>query len=320
MLSKMNSEYCGILDSKYILEYKIGSGAFSKVYKAHSSDKIFAVKIFDKYSEAIKEEVEIETKFNQKILESKNHTNFFIKYISSSLNGTLDIDGNNEQKCYMVFELASKGNLAHYIKRNKTGLDEKNCKVISYKILKALQALHEVGICHRDIKAENILLDGERFEVKISDFGLSNFIQGQNGKILQKGKVGSYEYMAPEVISGKEYDGEKADIFSAGILIFTLLKSFLPFPVDNITRKRKNYSIFISKKEERFWNILKDLDVEFSLEFKDLFKKMVNYKPSDRPTIEEILRHDWMKELTRLNKEEFKKYEDNLIKELKKRE
>ena len=66
--------------------------------------------------------------------------------------------------------------------------------------------------------------------------------------------------------------------------------------------------------------MLKDLGSEFSPEFKDLFKKMVAYKPSDRPTIEQILNHDWMKEVTNLNEVDFKKYEDSLITELKKRE
>lgn len=320
MFSKVCSEYCGILDSQYILECKIGNGGFSKVYKAHSLDKVFAAKVFEKYNDDIKKEVEREIKFNQKILESENYSHFFIKYISSSLNGSLDINGNKKQKCYIAFELASKDNLAKYIENKKAGLDEKICKVISYKILKALQALHEIGICHRDIKAENIFLQGERFDVKIGDFGLSNFIYGPNGKILQKGVVGTYEYMAPEVFKGKEYDGEKADIFSTGILIFTLLKGFLPFPFDNITKKRKYYSIFISKKEERYWKILKDLDIDFSPEFKDLFKKMVAYKPSDRLTIEEILNHIWFRDVTQINGEEFKRYEDDLIREFNKRE
>ena len=320
MFSNMCSEYCGILDSQYTLECQIGMGGFSKVYKAHSLDKTFAAKVFAKYNEEIKKEAEREIKFNKIILESETHSHFFIKYISSSLDGSLDIYGNKEQKCYIVLELASKGNLTHFLECNKDGLDEKHCKVISYKILKALQALHEIGICHRDIKADNIFLDGERFDVKIGDFGLSNFIYGQNGKNLQKGRVGSYEYMAPEVFKGQEYDGEKADIFSTGILIFTLLKNFFPFPIDNITKKRKNYSIFISKKGERFWKMLKDLGSEFSPEFKDLFKKMVAYKPSDRPTIEQILNHDWMIEVTNLNEVDFKKYEDALITELKKRE
>ena len=321
MLSKMCSEYCGILDSQYILESQIGNGGFSKVYKAHSLDKILAVKIFEQFNEEIKKEVEKEIKFNQKILESKEKNHFFIKYISSSLNGTLEIVGNKEKKCYIVFELASKVDLSQYIESKKIGLNEINCKVISYKILKALQALHKIGICHRDIKAENIFLDGERFDVKIGDFGLSNFIYGQNGKIVQKEIVGSYEYMAPEIIEGKEYDGEKADIFSTGILIFTLLANFFPFPiVNNITKKRKYYSVFNSKKNENYWKMLKDLGVEFSLEFKDLFKKMVARKPNKRPTIEEILNHNWMKKITNLNEEEFKKYEDDLIRELKKRE
>ena len=66
--------------------------------------------------------------------------------------------------------------------------------------------------------------------------------------------------------------------------------------------------------------MLEKLGVKFSPEFKDLFEKMVAFKPSQRPTIKEILNHDWMKEITNLNEEEFKKYEEDLIIELKERE
>ena len=67
--------------------------------------------------------------------------------------------------------------------------------------------------------------------------------------------------------------------------------------------------------------MLKNLGIDgFSPEFKDLFKKMVHFKPSQRPTIEEILNHFWMKEINCLNEEEFKKYEEDLISELKERQ
>ena len=102
--------------------------------------------------------------------------------------------------------------------------------------------------------------------------------------------------------------------------MFSLLKCLTPFPFDEITQKRKYYSLFVKNNDRIFWEMLAKLGIEFSPEFQDLFKKMVNYKPSQRPTIEEILSHDWMKEVTNLNEEDYKKYEENLISELKKRE
>ena len=314
-MAKKSSDYYGILDGKYILEYEIGDGGTSTVYKAKDifSNKYYAVKLFIEHSETFEKEI----LFNQKILQSGNHCKFFVKYISSSLNGTLDINGSKEQKCYILYEFASKGDLFKYIYFNKTGLKEKNCKVIIFKILKALQALHEIGIIHRDIKAQNILLDGERFDIKIGDFGFSSFINEEKDK---NEIVGTDEYMPPEVFLQLNYSDVRSDIYSTGILIFILLKCLTPFPVDKKTKQRKFYSFFYRKKEEKYWEMFENLGVEFSPEFKDLFKKMVAFDPSKRPTIKEILNHDWMKEITNLNEEEFKKYEEDLISELKERE
>ena len=314
----MCSDNLRILDGRYILEYEMGQGATSNVYKAKDSfsDKDFAVKIFKEHSEIFDREVLI----NKKLSESGSQSQFFIKYISSSLNATLDIDGFKESTCYILYELASKGDLLNYITNYGIGLDEKNCKVINYKFLKALQALHEIGISHRDIKADNILLSGERFDIKIVDFGLSGFINGNDEKNLKKERIGTLQYMAPEIIEKKEYDGKKVDIFSTGVLLFTLLTCKMPFPSAKIVKKGL-YKYIKDKDDEKYWGALKEKNIDgLSREFKDLFLKMVAYEPSERPSIKEILNHAWMKEVTNLNEEEYKKYEEDLITELKKRE
>jgi serine/threonine protein kinase len=300
----------------------MGDGATSTVYKAKdiSSGKYYAIKLFKEPSKIFFREV----LFNKRILKSKDNNHFFVKYISSSLNGSLDIDGFKETKCYILYELASKGDLFKYIKCYGNGFNEKYSKVISYKILKALKTLHKLKICHRDIKAENIVLD-EKYNIKIADFGLSGFTYGNDGKILQKEKVGTQEYMAPEVIDKKEYDGEKADIFSTGVLIFTILVCKIPFPIAQIYNEGKKinqlYRFIKEKDEKKYWETLKEQDIDgLSPEFKDLFLKMVAFEPSERPTIKEILNHDWMKEVSKLREEEFNQYEEDLISELKERE
>ena len=131
--------------------------------------------------------------------------------------------------------------------------------------------------------------------------------------------------MAPEVIQKKEYDGEKADIFSTGVLLFTILSSRIPFPNAKIFNEGNQidqlYRFIIEKKEETYWKTLKEVGIDgFSPEFKDLFFKMVAFEPSERPTIKEILNHDWMREVSNLKKEKFKKYEEDLISEFKERE
>ena len=148
---------------------------------------------------------------------------------------------------------------------------------------------------------------------------------GINGKILQKGNFGTKQYIAPEVIKGKRcgYDGEKADIFSIGVLLFSIITSKIPFPIAKIIKEgdkiQQLYRFIKEKNENNFWETLKEKHIEgFSPEFKDLFIKMVAFDPNERPSIKEILNHDWMKEVTILNENEYKNYEEDLIIELKK--
>ena len=293
----------------------MGDGISSKVYKVKDcSGKEYAIKVFEKNTSSIKKEI----LFNTLVTSSKSP--FFIKYISSS-SGFLDTDDSEDFKQYIIFELAQKGELFDYIKCNSMGFQEANCKLIMHKILLAIQTLHKIGICHRDIKAQNILLLGDNYEIKICDFGNSSFIYGKNGKVLQVGEFGTNGYMAPEVIEGKEYDGEKADIFSIGVLLFTLRTCSIPFVTPKIiykgTTKAKLYN-YIINNSDYYW-FIRNL-TGLSKEFKELFIKMVAYDPNKRPTIEEILKGDWMKEITNLKKDEFIKYEQNLIKEFKERE
>ena len=314
MMSKIYSEnnYIEEFDSRYTIECELENNSYSIVYRVRDSfsEIKFVVKVFKKYSELIQKEKEL----NDILLKSESP--FFIKYIPPSSYDFLS-------RYYIKFELASKENLIKYLSTIKEGFDEANCKILLYKILKALQALHKIGFCHGDIKAQNIFLDGERFDIKIGNFFFSAPINGKNGKIMQK--ADSEEYMAPEVKRGKGYDGEKADIFSTGVLLFTLRKGKTPFPISknfNVgNRIKKLYKYIKDKNEKNFWNILEKSGIDgFSPEFKNLFFKMVAFNPKERPTIEEILNHEWMKEIIKLNEEEFRQYEENLIKELKKRE
>jgi serine/threonine protein kinase len=250
----------------------------------------------------------------------KSKKPFFVKYISSS-RGYLDTSETHELKKYLIFEFYPKGDLFEYIKVNSKGLKEQNCKVMAYKILLAIQALHKMGICHLDIKPDNILLFGDNFEIKIGDFGLSSSIYRNNEKVLQSGDVGTEGYKAPEIIEGKDYDGEETDEFSFGVLLFVLLNGIKPFPtaeiIDHGSKVKQLYRYLVTNSNY-YWIIMGKTGLP--LEFIKLFMRMVSYNPNDRPKIREILDDDWFKEITNLKEEEFKKYEEKLIIELKERE
>ena len=321
---KTYSNIKAILNNRYVLEKELGTGVSSTVYRVKDlkdNNKEYALKLFKKYETEIQNEIEI----NKKISELKSP--FFVKYITSSI-GYLIKEEKKVFKPFILFELASKGNLLEYIKCNEKGLDEKNCKFIFSKIILIVKSLHRLGICHRDLKLNNIVID-HNYQIKLCDFGFSTIIpKGKNGKSRKiKGQCGTTQYTAPEINRNILYDGEKVDIFSLGVILFNLRTCKFGFKntEDNKSSNKieENLYDFIKQKNiTGYWKIIESfLKLEgLSEEFKTLFIKMVAYNPKERPTIEEIYNHEWMKEINDLNEEEFEKYEQDLIKELKARE
>ena len=318
-----SNEY-GILNNRYVLEKELGSGISSTVYKVKdlwNNNKEYALKLFNENEKELQNEIENEIELNKKISEANSP--FFIKYITSSV-GYLIKGETKELKRYIIFELGSKGCLIKYITCNKQGLDEKNCKLIFAKILLMVKTLHKLGICHRDLKLENILL-GDNYLIKLCDFGFSAIIpKDKNGKAKKiKGHYGTPQYTAPEIHRYIPYDGEKVDIFSLGVILFNLRTckfGFINTKDNNVEDKLYDY---IKKKNiPGYWTKLKSLiNIEgLSEEFKKLYIKMVAYDPKERPTIEEIYNDEWMKEINDLNEKDFEKYENDLIKELMTRE
>lgn len=321
MISKPNTFN---LTFKYIIESQIGDGGFSKVYKIKdiSSGKTYALKVF-KQEKCDKSAILKEIKINKMISES--NCPYLIKYIPSNMENTNqnEVTENDNVAKYMISEYATKGELFDYIKIKENGFTDQSCKVTIYKVLKALHVLNQKGICHRDIDPQNIWLDGERYQVKLGDFGLSEFLYNEKGeKVLFKGTAGKISFMAPEMFCNEEYDGAKSDIFSVGVLLFVLKTGKIPFSFDKdnyCSFILKLYSYIKYKKESKYWEKLAYL-LELKLDplFKDLFLKMVAYNPNERPTIEEILEHPYMIEVSHANEEQFTLYENIWIEELNK--
>ena len=171
------SEELGILDYRYQLIKRIGSGYSSEVYiveDLQDDNKKYACKIF-KQTDIYQSEVKI----NETITKANNSS--FIKYITSSV-GYLIKNGEKTLKPYIIFELGSKGDIMHYMIYNNSGLDEKKSKLMFSKIISIVKALHKLNISHRDLKLENILFD-QNYNIKLCDFGFSVIItKKKNGK------------------------------------------------------------------------------------------------------------------------------------------
>jgi serine/threonine protein kinase len=327
----------GILDGRYILMEKLGEGYTSQVYKVKDSlsNKIYAAKVFNNYTQSVDKEIE-----NNKIISQNINTEIpnFIEYITSSVgpfelkNGSLGND-TPENKAYIIFELGTNGELLDYITCTKEKLDERFVKVIFIKMVKAVRYLHNLGLCHRDLKSDNIVLSGEEYTIKLLDFGFSSkIIRTINGKARhQTGQVGTKAYAAPEVLNGIPYDGEKADIFCLGVILFNLRTGFRgfkmakcnnPYLANDPTDLLYNY--IRDKKQETYWKILEkslDLNVnDLSEQFKKLYLKMVAYNPNERPTLGEIFNDDYFDDIRALTEDQLNSLEQEIISEFRIRE
>ena len=155
---------------------------------------------------------------------------------------------------------------------------EKEARRLFQQIIFGLEYLHINGVSHRDLKPENILLDQDG-NVKICDFGLSNKMK--DGNFLYS-SCGSPNYAAPELINGKSYNGALIDIWSSGVILFTILTGQLPF---NEKQANKLYQ----KIRECKYTIPKTVPDAA----KDLITRMLQKNPLDRITIDEIKQHKW---------------------------
>ena len=308
----INSNDSGLLDETLRIKCILGEGGYSTVYKVRDEDKNkeYAAKIVETYCKD-------EYKINQ-ILTNTNNKHF-IKLISFS-QGDVNLETGTDFKRYFLFELASKGNLKDYID-NMNGFSKLLSKIIFKEILEAMRIMHSKGICHRDIKPANILLDTEEFVIKITDFGLSVICSEYE---LISGSYGTEQYMAPEVLKDKDYDGKKADIFSLGVLLLNIRTGKYLFEKanyskdDKISKNSTVYDYIRLNKDDQLWKKAEKIGIfGLSPEFKKLFLDMVSFDPKKRPSVEDILKYEWMKEVEMLSEDELKNLK---VEEFRKRE
>ena len=253
----------------YILLDQIGQGTFSKVARAfHTiSEQIVAVKILDK--KKIEDEVDIE-RINREIEILRNiyHPNVCQMYETYT----------TIHNYYLIMEYVPGGDLFDYISE-KSFLPENQACYFFRQLISAMEYLSSLGITHRDIKPENILLNEDYTQIKLIDFGLSNY--AENGEFLQS-SCGSPCYASPEMLSGKPYSGLETDIWSAGIVLYSMLVGGLPF--DDVELK----SLYKQIKEGKFY-----IPSTLSLEAIDLLKQILRVDPRKRITFKELKEHKW---------------------------
>ena len=227
-----------------------------------------------------------------------------------------DEDGENEIKVlddeednetpYYVIDYFSKGILEYYIENNP--FEEKTAKVIFKNIALGVQFLHNHNICHLDLKPNNIFLN-KTFKPIILDFGFATKYKDENGNsLILKGNMGAQGYKCPEMWEKARFYGDKADIFSLGVILFKLVTGEDAF--EEAKSSDELYKLIIDNNYSTYWEKFGLTD--FSEDFKELYKMMIHYDAKERWTIDKVLESDWLKEIDNLSEDEEKKIKKEL--------
>ena len=295
---------------KFKVDAEVGSGDFGKVYLALKDGDKTAYILKTLKEECINEDnIKLFKKEIDILIElNKEPKSDYIPNLFGFNKENID-----KFRPYYVIDFISKGNLFYYLERANYNLPERCAKLLFKKIVKGIQFCHNRNICHLDIKPLNIMLD-KHFNPIIIDFGLSDLIKNEkNETIIYKGKRGTQEYKSPEMWDKFLYKGVESDIFSLGVVLFNLMTGKVGF----LTSKKNDYyyKLIINNNgnDELYWEKIKtQIKKEFSKEFKELYFQMVALNPSERPSIENILNSNWLKEINNLNEEEENKLENEV--------
>uniref|UniRef100_A0A8C2HH30 non-specific serine/threonine protein kinase n=1 Tax=Cyprinus carpio TaxID=7962 RepID=A0A8C2HH30_CYPCA len=183
-----------------------------------------------------------------------------------------------DKTLYLIMEYASGGEVFDYLVAHGR-MKEKEARAKFRQIVSAVQYCHQKCIVHRDLKAENLLLDAD-MNIKIADFGFSNeFTVGNKLDTF----CGSPPYAAPELFQGKKYDGPEVDVWSLGVILYTLVSGSLPFDGQNLKELRER--VLRGKYRIPFY---------MSTDCENLLKKFLILNPTKRGSLEQIMKDRWM--------------------------
>nr|CDS25677.1 serine:threonine protein kinase MARK2 [Hymenolepis microstoma] len=253
---------------KYSLIRTIGKGNFAKVKLAQhvTTGMEVAVKVIDKTQ---LNPTSLRKLFREvRIMKTLDHPNI-IKLLEVI---------ESERHLYLVMEYASNGEVFDYLVTHGK-MKEKDARIKFRQIVSAVQYCHAKNIVHRDLKAENLLLD-ESMNLKIADFGFSNNYSA--GRKLDT-FCGSPPYAAPELFLGRKYDGPEVDVWSLGVILYTLVSGSLPFDGKNLKELRE--CVLRGSYRVPFY---------MSHECEMLLRKMLVLNPTKRASLLEIMKDKWL--------------------------
>ncbi|XP_068841485.1 ribosomal protein S6 kinase alpha-2 isoform X4 [Capricornis sumatraensis] len=278
----------------YEIKEDIGVGSFSVckrcVHKA--TDAEYAVKIIDKSKRDPSEEIEILLRYGQ-------HPNII----------TLKDVYDDGKFVYLVTELMRGGELLDRILRQRY-FSEREASAVLCTITKTMDYLHSQGVVHRDLKPSNILYvdeSGNPESIRICDFGFAKQLRAENGLLMTPCYTANF--VAPEVLKRQGYDAA-CDIWSLGILLYTMLAGFTPFangpddtPEDILARIGSGKYALSGGN----WDSISDAA-------KDVVSKMLHVDPHQRLTAVQVLKHPWIVNREHLSPNQLSRQDVHLVK------
>ncbi|KAK9670233.1 hypothetical protein RND81_13G188000 [Saponaria officinalis] len=257
------------LSGKYKLIKLINNGPYAKVY--HAKDTITAKSV------AIKALQGCTTKSVEQEIQAMSRLTHHPHIVN-----LVEVFVDKDEKVYIVTEYAKLGDLYETVVRNGGRFNEDVSRHYFRHLMSAVKHCHERGVYHRDIKPENLLID-EQWRVKLSDFGLCGVSDTGMGKGRFWDACGTVEYAAPEVIVVGEcgYDGEKADVWSCGVVLYVMATGRMPFEgeVKAVWRKMMKAEFGLPK-----W---------VSPGLKWLLMRMLDPNPECRISVDEVMEDGW---------------------------
>ncbi|KAK6245822.1 hypothetical protein SCA6_008912 [Theobroma cacao] len=260
---------------KYEIGRTIGEGTFAKVKFAQNTEtgESVAMKVLDR-STIIKHKMVDQIKREISIMKLVRHP--YVVRLHEASNLVIA----SRTKIYIILEFITGGELFDKIVHNGR-LSEAEARRYFQQLIDGVEYCHSKGVYHRDLKPENLLLDSQG-NLKISDFGLSAL--PEQGVSLLRTTCGTPNYVAPEVLSHKGYDGAVADVWSCGVILYVLMAGYLPFDELDLTT-------LYSKIERAEFSC----PSWFPVGAKSLIHRILDPNPQTRITIEQIRSDEWFK-------------------------
>lgn len=257
-----------LVDDRFTIIEKVGLGGWGEVYRAmqHSTKREVALKILRKdvaEASGARERFVLEAQAVSKLTHQNTVTLF-------------DFGQTKDGVLYMAMEFLEGESLDQVIRREGR-ISGDRCLHIIRQVALSLDEAHGKGIVHRDIKPHNIMLmqrPGEADFVKVLDFGVAKMLMLDESLTVTGTTFGTPEYMSPEQIHSKHVD-HRSDIYSLGIIMFTMLKGNPPFSADS------PIGVALNHVSTPLPQLPKDLHVAKPVE--DLLRRMASKKPDDRP-------------------------------------